>query len=299
MSSSARPIDYTAGVDRLPRASDSGAANGSGVTGAQTSTRAASRPTGDSIERVPSAPEERTSRQPVIASPVSTIDEAPASAIDAARFLVAGLQHHGDGSLVPSRLGFTSALSGEGVTFISHTVAAVIAHDFRNRVCVIDLNWGDKTRPTRRRSRAGRSKVEEQDDSVPGLADALRRDVPIREAIRETDDPRLTVVSAGVATEREGQVFARSDELALIIRVLERHNDHLIFDLPPVLSSSATPLLARQAEAVGLVVRYGVTTEAQVRSAFERLGAVPSAGVVLNRSTSKIPRPLLRRLSTW
>lgn len=120
-----------------------------------------------------------------------------------------------------------------------------------------------------------------------------------RDIILETDDPRLTVVSAGLATAEEGQVFARSERLSQIIDALERHNDRLILDLPPVLVSSATIPLARLSGAVGLVVRQGVTTEGQVRSTLDRLGQTPSAGVVLNRASSKIPRPLLRRLSTW
>ena len=199
---------------------------------------------------------------------------------------------------MPARLGFTAALSGEGVTYVSQTVAAVIAHDFRERVCVIDLNWGQAAGDESGRRRGSRRNGA-QPDVPPGLADALRRQVSLRDIILETDDPRLTIVSAGAATAAEGQVFARSEELAQIIKVLERHNDRLILDLPPVLVSPAAIPLARLADAVALVVRHGVTTEAQVRTAVDRLGQIPSAGVVLNRTSSKIPRPLLRRLSNW
>jgi Mrp family chromosome partitioning ATPase len=57
--------------------------------------------------------------------------------------------------------------------------------------------------------------------------------------------------------------------------------------------------LARLADATVLVVRHGVTTEAQVRAALDRLASVHVAGVVLNQATSKIPRPLRRRLANW
>jgi Mrp family chromosome partitioning ATPase len=66
-----------------------------------------------------------------------------------------------------------------------------------------------------------------------------------------------------------------------------------------VLASSAAIPLARLADAVALVVRQGVTTDAQVRTTLERLGQIPSAGVVLNMASSKIPRRLLHRLSNW
>ena len=199
---------------------------------------------------------------------------------------------------MPKRLGFSSALAGEGVTFVSRTAAAVIAHDFRERVCVLDLNWGDTPAGAGGRKRRRRRNGEQPKPSV-GLADVLRKDVPLRDVIVPTADPMLTVLAAGAATSAEGQVFARSERLAQIITLLERHNDRVILDLPPLLASSAAIPLVQQADAVALVVRNGVTTEAQARTAMDRLGQTPLAGVVLNRASSAIPRAVLRRLSSW
>ena len=237
---------------------------------------------------------------------VPAIDEAPIEMIDAARLLLASLQQRDDAGGLPTRLGFTSAIYGEGVTFVSRAVAAVLAHDFRERVCLVDLNWGQEApgasshkgkRKERRRAR--RAGNEGQQAPGVGLADALRREALLRDIILETEDPRLTVVAAGRATAAEGQIFARAERLTQILEALERHHDRLVFDLPPVLASSAAIPLARHAGGIALVVRQGVTTEAQVRSAHDRLGATPSLGVVLNRASSKIPRALLRRISNW
>ena len=228
-----------------------------------------------------------------------TLDSMSTPAIDAVRYLVASLQHADEAALLPTRLGFTSALAGEGVSFISERVGAVLAHDSQERVCVVDLNWGaSKSGSHERTSRRGR-RAADLEAQQPGVAEAMRREVALREIVIETSDPRLTLVAAGSATESEGQIFARSDRLPLIIRALERHHDRLILGLPPVLVSSAALALARHTSAVALVVRQGVTTEAQVRAVMERLGPIPVAGVVLNRATSAIPRPLLRRLSNW
>jgi Mrp family chromosome partitioning ATPase len=227
---------------------------------------------------------------------VTSLDDAPPSAIEAARFLLASLQHQDESGNLPSRLGFTSALAGEGVTSISRTVAAVLAHDLRASVCLIELNWD--TAPTsgsrRRRRRNGA-----EPEAPLGLADVLRREESLRDVIASTDDPNLTVVHAGAATLAESQVFVRSERLVQVIDVLERRNEHLVFDLPPVLASAATVPLARLAGTIGIVVRSGVTTETQVKAALERLGRLPSAGVVLNRAGSKIPRPIARRLANW
>jgi Mrp family chromosome partitioning ATPase len=255
------------------------------------------------VRREASPTTERPGNAP-ITGVIPTIDDASPAAVDAARLLLASLQHRDNEGGLPSRLGFTSALYGEGVSFISRTVATVLAHDFRERVCLVDLNWGQEAAPratTLRRKRKARRLEAELTRSEPtvGLADALRRTASLRDVILETEDPRLTLVAAGAASPAEGQIFARSERLSQIIEALERHNDHLIFDLPPVLVSSAVVPLARQAGSVALVVHQGVTSEAQVREAFDRLGQVPSVGVVLNRASSKIPRPLLRRLSNW
>jgi Mrp family chromosome partitioning ATPase len=241
----------------------------------------------------------------VVTDTVAVLDGVPPSVVEAVRFLVASLQQREDQESLPKRLGFTSAIAGEGVTYIARTVAAVMAHDLRERVCFIDLNFASSGGGEEPKGRKGRKKKGDGDalpataSTEPGLSDALRRSASLREILQSTDDPRLTVVAAGEATVAEAQVFAQSDELGHIIDVLERHNDRLVFDLPPVLASSATIPLARQTDAIGLIVRAGVTSDTQVRLALERLSPIPSLGVVLNRASSKMPVKLQRRLSNW
>jgi Mrp family chromosome partitioning ATPase len=254
---------------------------------------------------------------------VKTIDELPTSAVDSVRELLATLQRQSGERSLPVKLGFTSPLAGEGVSFIARTVAAVIAHDLRQRVCLIDLNWatpvGAPGRDSRRRRASAKDRSGADATALPGLAEALRRElsrrdalldsddprrdtrrqVTMRDLVFETNDPRLSYVAAGPASVAESQVFAHSEQLSQIITSLARHYDHVVLDLPAVLASSLTIPLVRQADAVGLVVRHGVTTEAQVRAALERLANIPLAGVVLNRTSSKIPRLLRRRMTTW
>jgi Mrp family chromosome partitioning ATPase len=44
------------------------------------------------------------------------------------------------------------------------------------------------------------------------------------------------------------------------------------------------------------VVNQGVTPEDKVKSALEDLSGVPVLGVILNRSSSKVPRVIRRRI---
>jgi Mrp family chromosome partitioning ATPase len=237
-----------------------------------------------------------TGRRAIVADPADTLDDLPANVVESIRYLVVSLQHQQKEAQLPLRLGLTSALAGEGVSFTSRALGAVVAHDLRERVCVIDLNWTDQLSGKARRRHRKKSETEVVQ---LGLADALRRDATLREVISVTSDPRLTLVPAGTATPAEAQVFSQSSELAHIINVLQRHHDRLILDLPPVLSSSTAISLARHADVIAFVVRYGVTSVTQVKLALERLGPVPSLGIVLNRAETRIPRSLQRRLSSW
>jgi tyrosine-protein kinase Etk/Wzc len=115
----------------------------------------------------------------------------------------------------------------------------------------------------------------------------------------ESNDRRLTFVPAGEASTAEAQVFARSEELGRLISAVRRTSDRIVFDLPPLLGPSPSPVLVRHADAVVLVVRHGVTTEAQVSAALKRVDDVPVAGVVFNRVTSRIPGLVRRRLANW
>src|SRR5262245_29700785 len=105
------------------------------------------------------------------------IDDANLEAVDAARLLLTSLQQRDEAGL-PTRIGFTSALYGEGVTFVSRTVAAVLAHDYRQRVCFVDLNWGIDdltTGPAKgRKGRKARKARSEGGAPVVGLAEVMR-----------------------------------------------------------------------------------------------------------------------------
>src|ERR1700754_613368 len=55
------------------------------------------------------------------------------------RYMLARLRL--DGAELPKRLGVTSALRGEGVTYITRSLALVLASDASKNVCIVDLNW--------------------------------------------------------------------------------------------------------------------------------------------------------------
>jgi Mrp family chromosome partitioning ATPase len=214
------------------------------------------------------------------------VHAAPPRVTARIRYLLARIQLN-DAAGLPARLAFTSALQGEGVTYVTRTLAAVIAHDLRRSVCVVDLNWW----PRRSRSSA------DSDSGSPGLADVLQGHRPLDDVLVSTNDPLLTLLPAGDVPVPLRPVIAVNSLLDDLLVELSGRFDHLLLELPAVLRTSDALTLVRLCDAYALVVRHGVTTEAQVREALDELSGAVSLGIVLNRESTRVPRRIARLLS--
>jgi Mrp family chromosome partitioning ATPase len=199
------------------------------------------------------------------------------------RFLLNRLHLPGSDGL-PARVAVTSALRGEGVSYMTRSLGAVIAYDLEQTVALVDLNWRDP--PTDPKS---------EPDSRPTLATAVEEGLDVTEIIRPTTNPRLSLVAPGVVARARRPAMAASRALEDVIDKLAQQFDHLLFDLPPVLAHSDTITLARLADGVVLVVQHGITSGTQVESALGELAGREVLGVVLNRADSSIP-PRLRKM---
>ena len=200
------------------------------------------------------------------------------------RLMLARLQAHEKG-LLPTRLTLTSALDGEGVTFVGLSLASLLAHDSCYRTCFVDLNWWTP------------SKVNIEGQS--GIADVIKGDATLDQVLIQTINPLLSVVPAGHVPPTERSLLAKRPELRDLLDDLGAQFDHLVLDLPAVLSTSDAIVLASLADRYALVVRHGVTTSEQVQAVLEELRHLSSLGLILNQVHSSIPRPLLRRIEPW
>jgi Mrp family chromosome partitioning ATPase len=215
------------------------------------------------------------------------IHMTPTRVASSLRYFLARVQLHGTRGL-PRRLALTSALAGEGVTYVARSVAAVVAYDTPASIAVVDLNW---RRPSRGREA---NSVEEP----PGLADAVENGVPVDQVIVPTSNPRLSLVPAGAVPVARRPALAGGEALAGVLDELEARFDHLLLDLPPVLASSEAMNLAQLADAYVLVVQQGATADAQVEAALEEMRGADALGVILNRYDSRIPRRLRKLVGT-
>jgi Mrp family chromosome partitioning ATPase len=220
---------------------------------------------------------------------LSMLDEAgnvvqavPASVTESLRYMLARLRL-GDGGELPERLAITSAIRGEGVTFLSRALALVLTNDAAKRVCIVDLNWwAPSDWPS--------------DEGQIGVADVLRDGVPIERALIATGNPGLHVLPAGIASPAERPSLARSPELEKMLVTLSEEVDHVLVDLPAVHATSEALTLAESCGSLAMVIGQGLTPDNQVKAALDELSGVSMLGVILNRSYSKIPRFLRNRI---
>jgi Mrp family chromosome partitioning ATPase len=206
---------------------------------------------------------------------------APPRVTESLRYMIGRLRLV-EGEDLPERMGVTSAISGEGVTFVTRTLGMVLANDAAKRVCLVDLNWWSPSNWP--------SDAEQQ-----GVADVLRDGCAVERTIVETAFPNLFILPAGMAAPVERPALARSADLEKMLVELSEDFDHVLIDLPAVYATSESLTLAESCGRVVVVVGQGLTPDGQVKGALEELRGISVLGVILNRSRTKIPRIIRKR----
>ena len=189
---------------------------------------------------------------------------------------------------LPHRLSLTSSLFGEGVTAMSRSLASLIAYDWRESTCWVDLNWWKvgATDPATSPFEVTIAGVREGAGTVA--------DLPVATSI-----PALSMVGAGEVPPGSRARLPRSDALADILDELARSFDYLVLDLPPVLASSDAVALSRLSEGYLLVVQQRSTSSTQVRAAMQTMNMAPCLGTILNGTRSHLPRWLRTSNEVW
>ena len=195
----------------------------------------------------------------LISDPQSHIAEAFHSVRTAIQFAVSGG--------APKSILMTSSRPGEGKT----TSTIAIAADFISigkRVVVVDA---DLRKPSFR-------------GDSPGLVGVLANACTVEEALVPTESPRLWLLPAGQRPPNPTALLT-GNEMADLMRTLEREFDVVIIDGPPVMGFADSPLLGAVAKAAVLVVGSGLTSRAVGLEAIARLQSTGTViiGAVLNK----------------
>lgn len=194
---------------------------------------------------------------------------------------------HITGSLISRRksecgmtLVFTSASSGEGVSFVSYCIARHLAYLLGGRVAWIDANHLSPTAKLANETTGFRDLI-----SKPELVDSLPAD-------------------AGLTLVGHGRTEVKLTELLTCgnyEQVIKRCNERFFFtviDAPAILDAMETAHMARYADGSVLVVEARRLKHEIIRHGLESLRSQGGAivGTVLNKRVFQIPGYLYRKL---
>ena len=169
----------------------------------------------------------------------------------------------------------TSAVPGEGKTFVAINLAMSIAMEVDHAAMLID---GDVLRPSVF-SRLGL-------ESQMGLMDLLvSPEAKATDLLFKTNVQKLSLLSAGTSHDRAEELLASASMDAFLDELSARFHDRLIIiDSPPLLVTTESRALAERAGQVVLVVEADRTPREQISRAFETLANCPIVLSVLNKS---------------
>jgi protein-tyrosine kinase len=172
----------------------------------------------------------------------------------------------------------TSALAGEGKTFCSLNLALSIASEVDSSVLLVDA---DVVRPSvmSRLGLQGRFK---------GLLDLLSdTSLELPDLILKTNIPKLAVLPAGAPSIHSTELLASDAMQELLNDIATRYPDRIvIFDAPPLLSTTESRVLAARMGQIIMVVSAGTTAELDIKQAFTALEHCTTVLCLLNRSSN-------------
>jgi exopolysaccharide/PEP-CTERM locus tyrosine autokinase len=170
----------------------------------------------------------------------------------------------------------TSALAGEGKTFCALNLALSIASEVDSSVLLVDA---DVVRP----SVLSRLGLHER---FKGLLDLLSdTSLELPDLILKTNIPKLSVLPAGAPSIHSTELLASEAMRELLEDIATRYPERIvIFDAPPLLSTTESRVLAARMGQILMVVSAGSTPTIDLQQAFTALENCPTVMCVLNRS---------------
>jgi Mrp family chromosome partitioning ATPase len=206
---------------------------------------------------------------------------APPPVTEQLRYIIERLRLR-DVDDLPTRIGVTSAIEGEGVSLVARTLAGVLAGDADRTVCLVSLDWWT----------TGEHPVDR-----PGIAQVIAGEAESNVVLLDTSLPQLKHLPAGWADPRQLPALVRSTSLANTLRELALRFHHVVLELPPIRVTSEALALAGHCDACALVVLQGATSHNDVQVAIDSLGEDRLLGVIMNQASSRVPGVVLRAVA--
>jgi protein-tyrosine kinase len=167
----------------------------------------------------------------------------------------------------------TSALQGEGKTFVSTNLSVGIAFDLHLHALLVET---DMRNPSLGRQFGF-------NNNGKGLSDYLTGSESIPDLITSTKIDKLTVIQGGRIPENPAELVGSKKMEAMIEEIKTRYDDRfIIFDTTPILATAEPEILSKWVDGIILVVKAGVTPRETVQQAINILGKEKLLGIILN-----------------
>ena len=170
------------------------------------------------------------------------------------------------------KLLITSALPGEGKSFIAANLAQVIVCQQGRRALLIDA---DLRKSTLHQALGA--------PDSPGLSDYLNGSADERTIIQRAPLEGLCFVPGGTVTRKPAELIATPKMPALLGSMAE-HFDWIVIDCPPCIPVADASIIASHCDGVLLVIEAGATPQDTALKAKQQFKDKWLIGVVLNRA---------------
>lgn len=169
----------------------------------------------------------------------------------------------------------SSSNPNEGKTFVSINLALSIALEQDKTVLLVDA---DVLRPSLHR--------ELEFEIKQGLLEFLLDEVPkLSSIIYNTNIPNLKLIPAGKPHHLTNELLASTKMAALAEELAQRYPDRIvIFDCPPILGVTETPVLSSLVGQAVIVVEESKTKIDSVKKAVSQLNEDIAMGFVMNKT---------------
>ena len=177
-----------------------------------------------------------------------------------------------DAGEIPRSILVTSAVPGEGKSFVCANLAVSIAQGIEKEALLVEC---DLRRPNLSKL-LGIS-------NERGLVDYLQSGTPVEQLIQPTTMPKLSVLTSGPLPSNPAELIDTSKMTALINELENQNPDKLIIlDSPPIQAAPETDVLAKRVDKVILVIRWGYARREHAKQLVEMMGRDKVIGVVFN-----------------
>ncbi|MGZ3534428.1 MAG: CpsD/CapB family tyrosine-protein kinase [Thermodesulfobacteriota bacterium] len=172
----------------------------------------------------------------------------------------------------PHSILITSTTPGEGKTMVSVNLAMAISKEIHRKAILVDA---DLRKPSIHLEKSLTSK---------GLSNYLSDGTPLSEILINSEMENLQIILAGASTKKSSELIG-SKRMQEFLKCLRESGDntYVIFDSPPIISTTEPTQLSKMVDGIIFVVMADRTPKGTVQRALKSIDHQKIIGIVFNQ----------------